>query len=276
MPNANDLVLEGKNLAKEFEGQIPSYGYCESVLIDENRLIATPGGSKATLVALNPDTGELIWKVLLNEKDRAGYASATFAEIGGVRQYIQFTASGTVSVRADNGQFLWRDNSASNDMANCSSPLVSGDFVFSASDYGTGGSLVRLSAIGSNVQAKPVYHTHNMKNHHGDMVIVDGLLYGSDDPGILTCLDLATGEVKWKNRSIGKGAVTYADGRIYLRSEQGPVVLVEATGTRYNELGRFEPTHQAASAWPHPVVAAGRLFLRCQNALLCYDLKSAE
>ena len=113
-----------------------------------------------------------------------------------------------------------------------------------------------------------------MQCHYGDMVIADGLLYGANDQ-ILTCLDLATGRVKWQNRSVGKGSVTYAEGRIYLRGENGMVALVEATGTGYHELGRFEPRERSGVAtWSHPVVASGKLFLRDQDRLLCYDLRS--
>ncbi|MEX2285709.1 MAG: PQQ-binding-like beta-propeller repeat protein, partial [Planctomycetaceae bacterium] len=206
--------------------------------------------------------------------DRAGYASAVVAEIGGVRQYVQVTASGTIGVRAENGDYLWRNDSAANGTANCSSPQVAGNLVFSASDYGKGGALVKLAESDSNVTAELVYHTDDMKSHHGDMVIVDGLLYGSSGPGLLTCLELETGKVKWHNRSVGKGSVTYADGAIYLRSEQGPVALVEATGEKYHELGRFDqPERSDSSAWSHPVVAAGKLFLRDQEVLLCYELK---
>jgi outer membrane protein assembly factor BamB len=244
------------------------------VLIDQGRLICTPGGDSATLVALDAKTGDVLWKSQVPEKDRAAYASPAFAQVDGVRQYVQFTSSGTVGVRADDGKFLWRENKASNPNANCSSPLVAGNLVFTASNYGTGGALVRLTASGSDVAAKLVYFTQDMKSHHGDMVIVDGLLYGSNDPGILTCLELETGILKWQNRSIGKGAVTYADGRIYLRSEDGTMALVEATGEAYRETGRFkQPNRSSSSAWAHPVVAAGRLFLRDQDVLLCYDLK---
>jgi outer membrane protein assembly factor BamB len=266
-----------KNIVEEFGGRIPGWGVCESVLVDENRLICTPGGDKGTLVALDPQTGAVLWKGTVPGQDRAAYASPTFAEVGGLRQYVQFTASGTVGVRADNGAFLWRDDSASNGSANCSSPLVTGDLVFTSSDYGTGGSLVKLAASGASVSAKLVYHTTNMSCHHGDMVIVDGLLYGSNDPGILTCLELATGKLKWRTRSAGKGSVTSADGRIYLRTEAGPVVLVEATGAEYRELGRFDPPkHGSSPAWSHPVVAASRLFLRDADLLYCYDVKAAK
>jgi outer membrane protein assembly factor BamB len=265
------------NLVEEFASQIPFYGVSESVLVDEGRVICTPGGIGATLAAFNAQTGELVWKSIVPEHDHVAYASPIVVETGGVRQYVQFTAEGTVGVRADDGQFLWRDDSASNPQVNCSSPLAAGNLVFTSSDYGGGGSLVKLVASKSKIGVELVYHTRDMTSHHGGMVAIDGLLYGSSGPGILTCLDLATGKLKWKNHSVGKGSITYADGRIYLRSEQGAVALVEATGTGYHELGRFEqPQRSKSSAWPYPVVAEGKLFLRDQDVLLCYDLRPTK
>ncbi|MGE3314063.1 MAG: PQQ-binding-like beta-propeller repeat protein [Planctomycetaceae bacterium] len=265
-----------KNIMHDFEGGVPGWGVCESVLVDGNKVICTPGGAKGTIVALDINTGEPIWKSVLPQKDGAGYASAAVAEIGGVRQYIQFTARGTVGVSADDGDFLWREDSAANPTANCSSPLIEKNLVFSASSYGQGGALVKVTGSDSSFQAERVYHTSDMKNHHGDMVIVDGLLYGSDD-AIFTCLELETGKVKWQNRSVGKGAVTFADGRIYLRSETGPVALIEPSGEGYREKGRFQqPDRSSASAWAHPVVAAGKLFLRDQDLLLCYNVTASQ
>jgi outer membrane protein assembly factor BamB len=266
-----------KNIDDEFNSTPPGWGVCESVLVDEDRVICTPGGIEATMVALHPETGDLIWKSLTSGHDHAGYASAIVVETGGLRQYVQFTAEGTIGVRADDGRFLWRDNSASNTSANCSSPLTTGEFVFSASNYGVGGSLVRLEVNAANVTSHLVYHTGDMTSHHGGMVIADGLLYGSSGAGVLTCLDLATGKPKWRNRSVGKGSITYAEGKIYLRSEEGPVALVEATGSGYRELGRFTQPHRSKTpTWSYPVVAEGKLFLRDGDVLLCYDLRAAK
>lgn len=269
---ASGKIRWRKNIMEEYDGAVPGWGVCESVLVDGNKVICTPGGSKATVVALDMATGEEIWKSLVPDRDSAGYASPAIADVGGIRHYVQFTARGTIGVRADGGDFLWRDDGAANGTANCSSPLVVSDLVFSASSYGKGGALVKLKPGGSGVTAERVYHTPEMKNHHGDMVIEQGLLYGSDD-AIFTCLDLESGKKKWQNRSVGKGSVTFADGHIYLRSETGPVALIEATGEAYREKGRFDPAGRSkSSAWPHPVVAGGRLYLRDQDVLVCYDV----
>ena len=263
-----------KNILSDFGAQNIEWGICESVLIDGERLICTPGGRQAAMVALNKESGDVIWRCQPPGTVKAGYASAVPADVKGVRQYIQFTAAGTMGVRAADGTFLWGDDGAANPTANCSSPLVFEDLVFSASGYGKGGALVRLQSGGNKTQAALVYKTQDMKNHHGGMVLVDGHVYGSNDPGIMMCLDLKSGNVRWQDRSVGKGAVTCADGHIYLRSENGPVALIEANSSEYREKGRFDqPNRSGANSWPHPVVAQGKLFLRDQDVLLCYDVK---
>lgn len=243
------------------------------MLIDGEKLICTPGGRGATVVALNKNTGKAIWKSAVPGNPRPGYASPIVAVIGGVRQYVVFTGRGIVGIRAADGRSMWSSNASANGIANCATPLLHKNFVFSASNYGKGGALLRLSSRGKTTTARQVYRTRNMKNHHGGMVIVDGHLYGSNG-GILTCLDVVTGKVKWRQRT-GKGSVTYADGHIYFRSERGPMILLEADPGEYNEKGRFrQPNRSNKPSWSHPVVADGKLFLRDMDVLLCYDLKS--
>ena len=263
-----------KNILQEFGGNNIRWGISESVLIDGDRLICTPGGSNGTIVALNKTNGKPQWRATVPGKSEAGYSSAIVAEVGGVRQYVQFLSIGVVGVRADTGEFLWGNDAAANPTANCSSPLFGDNMVFSASGYGKGGAMVKLAAKGRKVVATPGYHTNKMESHHGGMVLLDGHVYGSSDPGVLRCLELASGDVKWENRSVGKGSITCADGRLYVRSEKGPVALVEATPTEYNETGRFEQSERSdAEAWAHPVVSHGKLFLRDQDILLVFDIK---
>jgi len=268
-------LLWHKNILQEYKGENIAWGICESVLIDGDKIVCTPGSPTATVVALKKQTGQEIWTCLSPQKDVPGYASINVTEATGKRQYVVFTGNGTIGVSANDGKFLWREDSANNGTANCSSPLVVDNYVFSASNYGKGGALVELSQNSDGVEAKLVYATNDMKSHHGDMVIKDGLIFGSNDPGILMCLDLKTGKIKWQNRSVGKGSMTYADGALYLRSENGPIALVAATGEGYIELGQFDqPDRSTQQAWTHPVVAEGKLFIRDQDLLMCYDLKA--
>lgn len=263
-----------KNVLRENGGNVPQWGICESVLIDGDSLICTPGGREATLLALNKENGEVLWKGKTPQAEQAGYASPIVIDVGGVRQYVQFTSRGTVAFRAEDGQFLWRDDSAANGTANCATPVFADGMVFSASNYGKGAAMVRLVSQGNETRATLGYHTNDLKVHHGGLVLWNGHVYGSNDPGILTCIELKTGRVKWTNRSVGKASLTCADGNLIVRSEQGPVALVQASPTGYNELGRFQqPERTDQPAWSYPVVADGKLFLRDQDVLLVYALK---
>jgi outer membrane protein assembly factor BamB len=270
--DSGDLVWEA-SLTKDYKGAGGGWGYCESPLVDGDKVIVTPGGHEATLVALNRHTGKLIWKSQVPQGDSAEYSSAIVAEVNGKRQYIQFVKGGVVGVAADDGVFLWRYDKPHNGIANCSTPLFHDDCVFAASGYGTGGGLAKISGEGTSFTAKQVYFTKSMQNHHGGMVRVGEYIYGSNE-GMLTCLDWKSGDVKWDDRKPGKGSIAYADGRLYYRNEgSGDVFLVEATPEKYIEHGRLkQPERSGKEAWPHPVIANGKLYLRDQAALFCYDI----
>lgn len=262
-----------KDLRKDFKGQPGGWGYSESPLIDGDKLLCTPGGREATLVALDKKTGDLLWKGKVPRGDGAHYSSIIAIKVDGKRQYVQFLSGGVVGLSGD-GAYLWRYDSPHNGTANCSTPLFHDNCVFAASDYGTGGGLVRLTpGNGDKVKAEEVYFTKSMKNHHGGMVLLDGYLYGADG-GQLTCLNFKTGEVAWSEGKPGKGSIAYADGRLYYRNEGGPIVLIEANPKKYIEHGRFRPKKiSRAPAWPHPVVANGKLYIRDQDLLFCYNVK---
>ncbi|MGE5195218.1 MAG: PQQ-binding-like beta-propeller repeat protein [Deltaproteobacteria bacterium] len=262
-----------KNIVKDFGAGVPGWGICESVLIDGDRLICTPGGKDATLVALDKKTGATVWKAAVPQNDPAAYASPILVDAGGVRQFVQFTARGTIGVRASDGKFLWRDDSAANGIANCCAPVAADGMVFTSSGYGKGGSMVELSSSGDETTCRFAWHTNDLAVHHGGLVLHEGHVYGTNDQALI-CVDLRIGKVKWKNRCVGKGSVTFADGRLIVRSEEGPVALVEATPAGYREAGKFnQPDRSGSKAWTYPVVAAGKLFLRDQDKLLAYDLK---
>jgi outer membrane protein assembly factor BamB len=266
-----------KNLPKDFGGQVGGWHYSESVLIDGDRLICTPGGPKATLVALDKKSGDTIWKAKFPDGgERAEYSSVIIANVGGQKQYIQFLRHGVVGIKADDGTFLWRYEHPANDTANCATPVYQDGRVFAASAYGTGGGLARLTRAGDETTAKEVYFVREMQNHHGGMVLVDGYLYG-EGGGQLTCIEFKSGQVKWREGRPGKGSIAYADGRLYYRSEGGPVTLVEANPRKYVERGRFEqPQRGNGPTWAHPVIANGKLYLRHADLLFCYDVKSSH
>jgi outer membrane protein assembly factor BamB len=263
-----------RNLKRHFHGKPGKWGYSESPLVDGPKVVCTPGGKKATLVALDKKTGRTIWKARVPRGDKAAYASIVAATVDGQRQYVQFLSEGVVGFSARRGKFLWRYSKPANGTANCCTPVISDHFVFAASGYSAGGGLVKLTRQSGRTHARQVYFSRSMKNQHGGMVLVDGHLYGCSDPGLLVCLEFTTGRVKWKERGAGKGSISYAYGRLYYRSEGGSMRLVEANPRRYVDHGYFRPSYRSGSpAWPYPVIANGRLYLRDKQRLLCYDVK---
>lgn len=265
-----------RDLTKDFQGQPGGWGYCESPLIDGDKVICTPGGSSATLVALNKKTGKTVWQAAVPSGDGAAYASAIAADVNGQRQYIQILSGGVVGIAAEDGKYLWRYDHPANGTANCSTAIFHDGQVFAASGYSTGGGLAKLTRENGGTQAQEVYFTKDMKNHHGGIVLVDGYVYGANDPNQLVCLEFATGKVQWNQRA-GKGSVACADGRLYYRDEGGPILLVEAAPQAYVEKGRFDqPDRTDSPAWTHPVIANGKLYIRDQDLLLCYDVKDKQ
>jgi outer membrane protein assembly factor BamB len=262
-----------KNILKEFGGSNPGWLISESPLIDGDRVIVTPGGRGAGIVALDKMTGKEIWRAK-DLSDEAGYSSAIAADVGGVRTIMNFTSRAAVGVRASDGKLMWRNSSAANGTANCATPVFADGKVFFTSDYGTGAALLGLSAQGGEVKAQELYFTKEMKNHHGGVVLLNGYLYGFSGSSGLTCIEFATGKRMWVNRSVGKGSLAYADGMLYLLSEKQVVGLAEANPNAYIEKGRFSIPDQGKDSWAYPVVAGGKLYIRDQGTLTAYDVKA--
>jgi outer membrane protein assembly factor BamB len=268
----NGQIVWGQNLVQGAGGAIPQWGYSESPLVDGTWVLCTPGGQRATIAAYLKANGRPVWGAPIG--DPAGYSSIIKVNIAKTPQYVTLTARGVVGVNAKDGKPLWRYDKPANGTACISTCVNLGQTVFAASGYNTGGGLAWIKKGDRGFTAQEMYFTKDMKNHHGGFVLVDGYLYGSDDPGTLVCLEFKTGEVKWRDRKPGKCSVLFADGMLYCRSERGPITLVEATPDGYREKGRFDqPDRSGKEAWPHPVIADGKLFIRDQDVLLCYDVR---
>ncbi|HEY1376935.1 MAG TPA: PQQ-binding-like beta-propeller repeat protein [Gemmataceae bacterium] len=261
-----------KHLTTDLGGKPGIWDYAESPLIDGDRLICTPGGPKTSLAALNKTTGDVIWTATVPEGGEAGYASPVIAEAGGVKEYVTFLRNGVAGVAAKDGKVLWlfgRDVGTTN----CSTPIVRDGQVFEshAGPSASGCALLTLTPDAPGYKLE-YFQKKSLNNHHGGVVLVGDYVYGTTGQE-LACVDLKTGEQKWSNRSVGKGSIAAADGRLYVRGEKGTVALVEATPAGYHERGRFEqPDRSKKFAWPHPVIAHGKLYLRDDDVLLCYDV----
>jgi outer membrane protein assembly factor BamB len=277
LKTATGKLLWQKNLRKEFGGKPGVWAYSESPLIDGDVLVVTPGGAQATIVALNKKNGSVIWTSAVPGGDPAGYASAIVVQAAGYKQYVQFLDKGVVGVDAKSGRFLWRYAEPGKGPANMPTPVARDGYVYAAASR-TGGGLVSLKAAADGVAAEQVYYTRGLPYSVGGSVLLGDYLYGTTNDGLVAA-EFTSGKVKWQAESIGSGSIVYADGHFYIHGENGDVALVEATPEGYREKGRFtppdQPKHSNAmeKAWPYPVVANGRLYIRDLGTLWCYRIK---
>jgi outer membrane protein assembly factor BamB len=271
-------IVWQKNVRREFGGVPGTWAYAESPLIDGEVLVVTPGGPDATLLALNKNTGGVIWKSAVPGGDRAAYSSVIPIEAAGRKQYVQFLDKGLVGIDAKTGQFLWRYTQTSGGPANIATPVARGQYVYSTNSRRFGGGLVQLNATSDGVAAEQVYFERDMPNTLGGQVLLGDILYGTNQEGPAAA-EFLTGKILWRDKELGPGSVFYADGRLYFHGENGDVVLVEATPNAYAEKGRFTPASQPKRkdarerAWAYPVVADGRLYIRDLGQLWVYDVK---
>jgi outer membrane protein assembly factor BamB len=280
-------VVWAKNLKKDVDGQPGTWAYSESVLIDGDVLVCTPGGKTATMLALNKKDGSVIWKCAAKDGDPAAYASPIIAEVGKVKQYVQFVEGGVIGVDAKTGKLLWRYDRTKDPNANIPTPVFHDDCVFTSTSR-NGSGLNRIKVDKDDVASEEVYFNKTALNSIGGVVRVGDYLYGTNARGELVCMEFKTGKVKWQHASVGSASLCYADGMLYVRGQGGfglgggeppttATALVEATPEEYKEKGRIELTdHGKLPAWPHPVVANGRLYLRDQGVLVCYDIKAEK
>ena len=259
-------IVWTKNVLKEFGGSNITWGISESPLVLGNKVLVNPGGPNASIVALNKADGSVIWK---SQSDRAGYSSAIPVEVNGGTQVVFFTSERAVGLDAKDGRLLWEYARPSNNVANVATPIVRANRVFISSDYGTGGGVVEIKP---DNKAQEVWFTKDMRNHHSSSVLIGDYLYGFSS-AILTAIKFDTGEIAWRDRSVGKGSLVYADGHLYCFSENGVAGLVEATPTGYKEKGRFRIPQDSLPTWTHPVVAGGRLYLRDQDTIYAFDVR---
>lgn len=270
MDAATGKVAWKINVLKQFGGGNITWGLSESPLVLQDRIIINAGGPKASIVAVDKANGNVLWR---SQGDQAGYSSAILHEVGGIPQAVVFTAERVVGVDTRDGRLLWSYHRVSNQTANIATPIARGNYVFLSSDYGTGAALLELRPNGKSIDAREVYFTREMRNHHASSVLVGDHLYGFSS-AILTAMKFDTGEVAWRDRSVGKGSVIFADDRLYLFSENGVVGLAEANPAGYREHGRFQIRTGSLPTWSHPVVANGKLFLRDQDTIYAYDVRA--
>ncbi len=288
LSTSDGRVLWQRSFMEDFGGQLMSgRGYGESPLVDGDRLICTPGGKEAMIVALDRRSGEVIWKSGIPDIGEKGRDGAAFSSVGklraaGVQQYVQLVGRGLIGVEAETGRFLWGYNDISNSTANIPTPIVRNEYVFSANGYHAGSVLLKIEAdkeSKSGVTPREVYRLrgNRFQSHHGGFVVAGDYVFGGhgSNNGLPTCIEFLTGDIAWKSRGPGTGSasVCAADGHLYFHYQDGVIALIEASSDAYRLKGTFQLPNTGADSWSHPVVADGLLLLREQNELSAYDLR---
>lgn len=275
---SGELVWK-KHLVDDFQGQMGGWGFSESPLIDGDKLVLAPGGKEAGMVALDKKTGDLIWAAAELKPGKAEYATVIPAEINGISQYIKLFEQELVGVNAEDGKVIWTSPWGGK-TAVIPTPIVSGNEIYVSSGYGVGCKLVR---IGSDNKPSDVWENKTMINHHGGVIKVGEHLYGFSDAKGLICQDWESGEMVWneKGQFTLKGSVHIADGHIYAFNEDdGTLTLVEVNPKEYKQKGQFKLDPQSPNrnpkgkVWTHPLVLDGKLYLRDQEYLVCYDVSA--
>jgi len=281
-----------KNLVEEYDAKVMlakgewEWKFSESPLVDDGQVVITPGSKDALMVAFDAKTGAEKWRTKSpdfgdNGEDGTAYSSIVVGQACGTKQYVQLVGRGLVSVDAKNGDVLWKYNNVANKVANISNPLVLDDYVFASTGYQTGSVLLKLTKSKDDafaVEEKYFLGPNTFQNHHGGFVFKDGFIYGGQghNKGFPICLRLEDGKVMWgpiRNQGKGSAAVCYADGHLNYRYQDGSMILVEASPDGYKEKGFFNIPGVSKPSWSHPVICGGKLYLKEQDRLFCYDVK---
>ncbi len=272
---ADGEVVWSKNILNQFDSQPPEWGLAESVLIDGDRVICTPGGPKTCIVAFDKMTGDVVWQSESADGDGPSYGTSALAEWEGLRIVFNLTAKALVGVDAESGKLLFRYPHETAYDVNACMPLFHDGMVFISTGYGSGSELIRLKKEDGGVTAEQVWQNKDLDNHHGGVILYNGYLYGSNYRGKWVCLDWTTGETKYTENGVGKGSAILAEGMLYTYSERKKVGLVPAVPDRHEPISSFTlPSGEREQSWTHPVILDGRLYLRHGNLLFAYNVRA--
>lgn len=256
------------------------WGYCDRPLVDEDHLIVTPGGTKATVAALDKRSGEVVWSKLLETREAAGYAAPLVVETDSLKQYVVTLKKGLASFAAADGRLLWRYDKVSDSRANSYTPLVVADGLLCPNGYGAGIGRLKLIRQGNEVLAKEsFFQKETLDPFEDSTVLLDDRLYAFGSGGILLSLDAKDGKrlASARGSGNGKAAATFADGRLYVRWSDGVLALVDTSAAEYQEKGRFTlPEPRKGIGATFPVVAGKRLMVRDNDRLYCFDIAKHE
>ena len=289
-------VIWQVDLRKRFGAGIQRWGNAESVLIDGDKVICTPGGAEVMMAALDRKTGETVWtmkgpKVVTapeqpnrrrgrrgrgGGKPMSSYCSPMLVARGETRLIATMTSHHIIGVEADTGKLLWKRAYRNERGIHPVTPVYADGMFYFTSGYNFGGVMIELSADGKAITEK--WTEKKPDPTHGGVILLDGYIYGSASSrgGKWYCVELKTGTVMWEATVVRNGAAVYADGLFYCYGDKGSLALVEMSPKGPNVISRFNITKGAKEHWAHPSISDGRLYVRHGDVLMVYDIKDPE
>jgi len=259
------------DILKMFNAPNIKWGVTENLLTDGNKLFCTPGGPEAGVVALDCNTGKVLWKCPARGESSAYCSPALFTH-NNRKILVTHTASSIIGIDAETGKFLWSVDQPNTYSVHANTPLYYDGSVYCVSGYGKGGVMLKLSADGSSV--KETWRSNSISNRMGGFVLVNGNIYGSDDAGkAWYCTNWATGADKYSEKITGKGNIIFSDGLLYLYGDNGEIILAQPSSSGFSRISSFKVPFGSAQHWAHLVIKTGRLYVRHGNSLMVYNIK---
>ncbi len=255
----------------KFGGRNITWQIAESLLTDASRVYCTPGGPDALVVALDKKTGKTVWVCDPPIDAKSAYCSPIIVPFGRGRMLLTMVETGAIGVNADTGRLLWHLPHKNRYAVHPNTPIYENGKVFISSGYRKGSELLKIAPGGR--RAAQIWQSAVPDTHHGGLVKVGRCVYGTNNRG-LACVDFETGRVYWQNQGVGKGAVVYADNRLYCYSERGVVGLLEVGPRGCRVRGKLRITEGTRQHWAHPVISDGRLYIRHDNVLMAFDVRA--
>ena len=269
---AKGTVVWRRNILSDNGADNLSWGMSAAPLIVDDTVVVLPGGTRgSSVVAYRKATGDPVWKAL---NDEASYTSPMLVTIGGIRQLLVVTATRVVGLTPDKGTLLWDYPWSTFSGINVAQPIVfthnGRDRIFVSASYGHGAAVFELSKTGDRLQTKTIWENERMKNKFTSSVLHKGHIYGLDE-SILASVNAETGEQNWKGGRYGYGQLVLAGDHLVVLTEDGDVVLVNATPARHGEVARFSAIE--GKTWNHPVIADGTLLVRNLQEMAAFDIR---
>ncbi len=267
----NGDFLWSVDVLKEYQGPNIKWGVTENLLIDGNKLFCTVGGTVANVIALDPNTGKLIWKCS-GKGEESAYGSPALIKLANKHILVTHTASSILGIDAANGNLLWSHDQPNKYSVHANTPLFHEGYLYCVSGYGKGGVMLKVSDDGNSV--REIWRNTSIDNRMGGFVLVNGKIFGSDDAGkAWYCVDWKTGAPMYSEKITGRGNIIFSDGMLYLYGDNGEVVLAQPLANSFKKISAFKVPYGEDQHWAHLVIAHGRLFVRHGTSLMVYNLR---